>query len=129
VADRFPLVVTTPNRRIELNSPSLKSCNVYGYPNAADHFHCPENSAVHHARKASRLRFCWNPETPAYCWTREPASSQCLLLLIQAGVLRVGVDNATGNDRKYGADVLDRVVRHGEVVVAQHDKIGVIANF
>ena len=31
---------------------------------------------------------------------------------------RVGVDNAAGNDRKYGADVLDRVVRHGEVVVA-----------
>ena len=58
------------------------------------------------------------PKTPALCCTREPAFSQCLLLLFQAGILRVGVDNAAGNDRKYGADVLDRVVRHGEVVVA-----------
>jgi hypothetical protein len=54
---------------------------------------------------------------------------QCLLVLFQASILRVGVDNVAANDRKYRPDVLDRVVRHGEVVVAQHDEVGVIADF
>jgi hypothetical protein len=59
--------------------------------------------------------------------SRRPFSG--LLLLVQAGIVRLGVDNAPGNNRKYGADVLDRVVRHGEVVVAQHNQVGVLADF
>src|SRR5262245_32822855 len=60
---------------------------------------------------------------------REPAIRQSLLVLFQARILRVGVNNATGNHRKYGADILDRVVRHGEVVVGQNDEVGVLAEF
>jgi hypothetical protein len=58
----------------------------------------------------------------------EPSFSR-FLGLVQACVLRVGVDDLADNDREDGADVLDRIVRYGEVVMAQHDKVGVLADF